>query len=1035
MSTTFATTNQRELAHLLADRLLALAGKMPRFALATALVNDLRRHVWQDVSPSHPPKKTSGSGLKKSVGALIEQQETDEQKEAALALWLRLGQLYELAALVARANLVDLWRDPEKPRLPGGITDMVTTALAAGVNPLEALTRPVFEVVMTAHPTNVNDSESILALRNIGQALDGLRTSSGETKKQLATLDKALTGVLNARAIPERITAAGERVPTNLSVHAETELILYYLGAVYDDLPLVYGGFDRVLTRKLGGEYDPAQLMLNFRFSSWGSSGDKDGNSQITAGTTLEAIVMHHHEIIRRYRETLDALPKEARTGKLPLWRNRLASVENRLEALRAEVRATLAPINAINAETLRLEALVSEEGHAEQIASIRATMRAKRLHYFSPQKFRVFSADLQDILWELGEYPKQDFLAVLKDAYETATGDARTQLLLFLRRVRCFGFQFARIEFRETAAEYTRVVGDIFAVYRRLHPNDSLLPDAPYETLPEPKKITLLSTLIESGKAPTIMAQVREDIEFRGAGLMYDDENAAPIALHTLLRMELARDFPDMITANVLAECEQLSQLLEAQFLQSACTDGEGRHPVMGIVPLYEEPAVMKQVGHLLSRAYSNVTYRRHLTAVAEHLFARGYGTGRATQQVQIAHSDNTRRAGLPAARALIYQAHDLIRQAGKEAGIVTQFFEGGSNSDPFRGGIRSISATANMYDTHDFIKFTFQGGDLLNYFNYAGSTERLFARNLSHMAKTLVQKERGVWTAEGTDENDHPRNLKLWTEAALPPLIATTEDYRHDIFSKEAIGRFLYETRDTYGNTGSRAGARGSNRAKVQQEKAEKKIDPLNMRTITFSESFAHAGITPTWLGIAVLEARLQQALAPLAPATLHDLYSKSAIFRDVADRIAFGVAMSDIAGLARYYPALKNDPFTAYLKEEYQAAARLAAHALSDKPATPLPEETDAIREYTRRLMPHLYATMQHKSAYMTAVQEMKRAWRKDRGKSAEEKNASHRWVMSLAHAAIDCVTHGRMPFADDPMYRKMALASVAGLEKKD
>ncbi len=1067
----FSSLHQKEVAEALATLALKQASTLPPLKKAVKHAEMLKGLVWQDAAELPEEDEKRQNAIAEACARLIKTMTVPEDRLAMLTLWLRLGQLYELAALVARANMVDIRRDPDKPRLPGGITDMVTTTLNAGMNPLEALARPVFEVVMTAHPTNVNDKESITALRAIGKALDALRIQGGNTRANLTTLKAAITQLLTAKAIPERITSHGEHVPTNLSVYDETDLILYYLGAIYEDLPQIYGGFDRVLARKLS-EYEPAILRLNMRFSSWGSSGDKDGNSQVTAGTTLEACIMHRHEIIRRYAEELaNIVPAASEPQKLTLWKTRLEVITCKLDALRHDVRTALVPITAINTETLRLEAMIGEDGRSEQLASLRAAMRIKRLEHFSPEIFRDFSARLKEILWELGEAPKQHFLADIQAAYDNEKHAlTRTALLVLLRRVRTFGFSFARIEFRETAEEYTRVIAELLASYRQLFPQDPLeaaLPHESYLTLPEQEKVNLLARLISEGKAAGIQALALEDIERRGAGLMYDTENAAPIALHSLLRMELARDFPDMITANVLAECQEVSHLLEAQFLQAASSDSDGRRALMGIIPLYEEPDIMELVGKTLSRAYATPIYRKHMALVAEHLFALGYGDGRPTQQVQIAHSDNTRRAGLPAARALIYHAHDLIRDAGKKAGITTQFFEGGSNSDPFRGGIRSISATANMYDTHDFLKFTFQGGDLLNYFNYPSSTERLFARNLSHMAKTLVQKGQGAWAKEGTDEHDHPRNLKDWTRAVLPALIATRETYRDTVFNKHAIGRFLYETRDTSGNTGSRAGARGGSKSKAQRETSERMIDPTDMRTITFSESFAHAGITPTWVGVASLEEDIHKALIALAQTQgaqeakgtlelrmqdetgqrqyciptvafatldeglLQDLYRKSALFRDVADRMAFGIAMSDVEGLPRYYPALRTDAFfTGRLLPDYETIAVLIEHIL------PLPDAPTSSPAYThdltrlrndmRRRLPHLHGIMQHKGDYMHVAQEMKAAWREDRQphNASTQSVIQHRWVMSLAHAAIDCVTHGRMPAADDPMYRKMA-----------
>ena len=46
-------------------------------------------------------------------------------------------------------------------------------------------------------------------------------------------------------------------------------------------------------------------LNMNQKFGSWGSAGDKDGNDNVTAEKTLEALIRHCYEIVSRYIKDL----------------------------------------------------------------------------------------------------------------------------------------------------------------------------------------------------------------------------------------------------------------------------------------------------------------------------------------------------------------------------------------------------------------------------------------------------------------------------------------------------------------------------------------------------------------------------------------------------------------------------------------------------------------------------------------------------------------------------------------------------------
>ncbi len=980
------SSDAREVAHYLVQQYVTqLANAHPEIANH---IRDLEAVTLDAKNPNGTSKEALQAQKDATFKHVLDDVKSLQDKRTLIDAYAKMGHLNDLGGLIARENYLRNYRVDGRtaaPGGPGGPEEFVHKSRESLDQLIERFNSPAFEIVMTAHPTSVNSQELSASLREVGKAADALRRQErdgnyGDTRG----LQQALAHFADVTLLPhDRVEGPDGQVSIkerNLGVEDETRMVLYHLGTIYEDLPQVYRHFDQALERK-NADYNPLALNLKMRFSSWGSSGDKDGNAKVNADTTMSAIALHRMALAEHYLQDIEAVKVPAAyANQWQHWQATLQEVKQGYKALH--------------------DKLASSQG-------------------IDAAHFEEYQKQLQALEGAFDADALKNNLEEIYESARTSEPEFAQHTLNLLRRVRTFGSSFARIEYRETAEEYTRII-------------EYLVPG--YKEMDESGRVQALGDILQTpGKAKELLQAKWSEIRSGGPQKPYSNDNVLPIAYHTIRRMELARDCPSMVTDNVLAECETTSNLLEAVFLQQA-VEANGKRAELGVVPLFESPEVMPHVGEIMGRAYDNTAYQQHLA-----LLQQKQGADKPVQQVQLAHSDNTRRAGLPAARAFIHQAHDLLRTAGKEHGIQTQFFQGGSMSDPYRGGVRAPTALVNQFHVYDFLKFTFQGGDNLNYFNYPGSTERLFARSMTHMAKHY-DDEVQMLAGETWDSIN---------AAVTKALQSTCDDYQQEVFQKEKLGTIMGVLQDAQrgaGTVGSRAKARsGPAFGKVDSVSVGKvqAVDVRNVRTITFSEILQHGGIVPTWLGAYTLEDELNKALNDipegqklLAPAEGGDkgvlsapafqkLYKESPVFRDVMDRVMYGVVTSDLDGLAARHEQVRNDAFFQQrLMPEYKQAARMAYAALTGRfPAPEQMQEASSLRDAVLDEMPHSKAVLTNKLAYAEFAQAARDDWNKQLKENPPQDEQQSSLVNSIfqrIHAALDIVTHGRNPTIDDIRY---------------
>lgn len=852
----------------------------------------------------------------------------EDIRHAVVKCMVRLGHMHQMAGLLARDNLLQQSTDPST----------VASFLEGNLGSKKGRNYRKASDAVTA----LNKPAFELTLTAHPTSTSSI--ASMQEQRELATaIARLKTANPNLQEVQDALRAFAStpilpmqgRQPRNLNAREECDYMLHYLANAYEDLPRTYASFDAALGKKFGGDYQPETLNLKIRFHSWGSSGDKDGNKKVNADSTLYAATTHYWESLRRQERALKAL---ADLPGMQAWYERVTTARHATEAVHNQLKGLIDRGESLNSERYEL---------------VKNTL-----------------------IKAVGELDAKAFTTDLEKAHAGAQGQQKEAALRLLRQTRIFGFSFGTIEYRETAEEYQRIV-------------TALIPG--YAGMDEKARQHALDVILSEPSKQAELATKLKELGNGAAGKPYSDDDIAPIAYQTLKRMELARDFPQLVQTQVLAECQQPSHLLEAQLLQHLAMDGQGKRPALGIVPLFEDGQRLKASPEIMRTALELPSYRAHIEEVA-----KTHGQPPA-QQVQLAHSDNARRNGMPAARGLIYQAHDALRSMMKGyPGIALQFYEGGSQSDPYRGGARAVSATVNEFGIHDFTKMTYQGGDLLNYLNLPTSFFRLLTRNLTYSAAKLEQ----------------PKHLQRSTGDRRDSKIVEALDVAKkgyvDMFHGAEINDFMksigYQDEAEAAANGTRATGRS----------ASEEVDVVKARTITYSEVLQHNGLAPTWLGAATLREELGKRVAQTQnPKGLHQLYLESPILKDVLDRVLYGVMRSDLDYLRE---RSHNHPLMGRFEQEYGAALALCYEAYTGQkvPALATPAEMRATLIDTA--YPHVKDVLGDQDRYLELLRGIKRQW-------LPEGAGNHKLERRLIHNALDTVYHGRLPLVDDTTYAKL------------
>jgi len=944
---------------------------------------------------------------------------TDASQKTAIAeAYVRLGHLYEIAGHAARENFFQAreqelakklakfqLENPKKPPpkawiTPGGVHELLfhnDNFKSKSVSQVvQELSQPISEYVFTQHPTNTNTPASMQLQREIADALDKVTDKQTMADKDVYW-QKLETNI--AQFAKDPIVQN-----KNFTAYDETRIVINFLTNVYHDIDRLYEVTERGLSRKFGEAYNNSErwnLDLKQRFSSWGSAGDKDGNNNIKSENTLEAIILHKKKAAELLLESIDGI--EA----LASWKDKFQT---------------------------------AVRGYGEIEEKIAAVRNGGNDIPLISQQFKDMSQAVKKISNGLGK--SEDFLGDVKKVAVNATGEQKNKLLTIHRKARIFGFSLGKIEYRETADMYESVLNFLMKTDKAKEVfGDSV---KGFSGKGRKERTEWLTEILRDPQSAKQLAEVAsafmQNVEARNLRDYKDKAKGdETITYHTLRRMQLAHDFNDMITHNVLAECKGTHNLLDALAVQTAVRDASNKRAKMHIVPLFEEAETMEKIPNILKEALNNDVYTAHLKELKIN-----DDTPNIVQQIQIAHSDNARRAGAIASRGIIHRGHHAAREAienyNKEhsnAKVDLQFFEGGSQSDSYRNGVRAVTAVIKDFGLSNFSKMTFQGGDLLNYFNQPTSCERLMLRSIVEQAKLL--------NSEKPFNGNHG---KLEEE-----IVATIENLQHQYdvayYGKPSnpIGKILHALGYRKQAAAGSAGTRGNRNIVDYSNERITGVNPKDVRTIGFSEGFQHGGLHPACLGTKSLENDLGarifaneeakseipadipafDANGKLTASGLKYLYKNSPTFKDALDKMGYSLINT------RVYP------FTNKLESYQQTLGGPRDKTLDDAYNDVIQEYKEVgdlvYKAFTEQEISHDQHRLISRDNSMKALDRTITLLKTiPELEHYESLNYKHRFVdgldiiekwanlqdSRLMHNARDTLYHGRTFVADDPNY---------------
>ena len=304
-------------------------------------------------------------------------------------------------------------------------------------------------IVLTAHPTEVKRRTLIQKYNKIIKILEQ-RDLYKKNLSKLKTLDidlyNEITIIWNTDELKRSKPTPSEEARWGLAVIEDS---------LWDSIPKVYRRLNNIFLKNMG-----KSLPRNFNpieFGSW-MGGDRDGNPNVTAEVTSEALLLSRWEAAKLYEKQLTNLIRSLSMKKCSTQISNIAGKTFEpyrvfLRPLRDKLRAThiLIKEHLVNKKPLDHKKLLSNTGE------ILTPLRVVRDSLIQNQSENIAEGDLLDLI----------------------------------RRARCFGINLAKLDIRQESSRHTKLISEIV---KKKYNKDYFLWN-------ESEKLAFLSSRIKSKK------------------------------------------------------------------------------------------------------------------------------------------------------------------------------------------------------------------------------------------------------------------------------------------------------------------------------------------------------------------------------------------------------------------------------------------------------------------------------------------------------------------------------------------------------
>jgi phosphoenolpyruvate carboxylase len=576
--------------------------------------------------------------------------------------------------------------------------------------------RARLRLVLTAHPTEARRRTTIDKQARIFRVLRDLDDRSvlpsemGRLETRLGSTIAELWGSNEVRAVQ----------PTVLD-ELQAGLV-HFRSTIVQTVPLIYRDLEEAVAEAYPGAVIRVPPFLTF--GTW-VGGDRDGNPNVTAPLTVEALRILRHSALDLLDQRLLELSGRISlsvhvAGDAPLLHDLLTDYRDRFPELAEE-----------------LQHRNADELYRQAITLMRERVRVGR--HDLPNGYVLASellADLQTVADSLSAQGERHVLG----------GDLHD----VIRHVEVFGFHLAAMDVRDHSSKHGAALAELL---RRTGI------ERDYVALDEAAKCALIER--ELADPRPILGRSAEPFE---------PTTEDVVSTFVALRDHLATNDPASLGTYVISSTETPSDILEVMLLMKetglAGVNVEGT--ALPIAPLFESLSSLSGATEIIGRLLASDAYREALS---------GWGNA---QEVMIGYSDSNKEIGYLASTWSLYEAQIALTRLLEDRGIAVTFFHGRGGSIGRGGGPTNEAILALPKGTvNGRMKLTEQGEVVSARYSLPEIAHREFELVVG---AALVASCGGLDTLQDEDLSrfqDYMKEMADWSREAYRALVYGDPDF----------------------------------------------------------------------------------------------------------------------------------------------------------------------------------------------------------------------------------------------------------------
>jgi phosphoenolpyruvate carboxylase len=585
----------------------------------------------------------------------------------------------------------------------------------------EMLDGAELRLVMTAHPTEARRRTTVEKLARIFARLRDLDERPPVPGDEAAAR-RAIAGTIQELWGSDEVRAASP-TPTD-EVHGG---LVYFASTLHRVVPELYRELEAAVEEAYPGEGIAVPPLITF--GSW-MGGDRDGNPNVTAAVTAEALEMMRTACLHLLEARIEVLAQRV-------------SLSNRLVGLPAALSDALAALGELFPEdAARALARNPEEPYRRYFSLLASRVRATRAGdagaYGAPGELLDDLRLARRLLREGGA------------EFVTAT-----QLHDTIRQVEVFGFHFARLDVREHAARHGEALAEVLS---------ALGVHEAYASLGPAERNALLAREIAE-RRPLIPSDLSG----------FSAATQEVVGTFRMLGSVLRGRHAGAVQSYVVSGTEEPAHLLEVLLLmkESGLASAGGEGALLRIVPLFESEESLEQSALTMRAVLELPVYRAALRAVGDE------------QEVMIGYSDSNKDAGYVASGWATYRAQLALSEELSRHGVRWVFFHGRGGALGRGGGPANRAIHAQPPGTvAGRMKMTEQGEVLSAKFSLP---------EIAHRELELTGSAVLVSTLEGASGPDAAR-LARWEVVMTEMARRSAEEYRALVYGDPGLQTFFH-------------------------------------------------------------------------------------------------------------------------------------------------------------------------------------------------------------------------------------------------